>query len=60
MRSIYSISWSKGSEDSETELIATGASDNRICVFEMNKKDLLESHNESVSYNTLAKKNMAH
>ena len=60
MRSIYSISWSKGKGDQDSELIATGASDNRICVFEMSKKDLLDTQNESVSYNTLAQKNMAH
>ena len=43
MRSIYSISWSKAWQNQDTELIATGASDNRICIFQMSKKDLLEN-----------------
>ena len=60
MRSIYSISWSKALQNQDSELIATGSSDNRICVFEVSKKDLLENSNENVSYNTLVQKNMAH
>ena len=45
IRSIYSISWA-GS------FIATGASDNRICVFELNKEDL--KGEEAFRYNVVA------
>lgn len=38
MRSIYSISWTQqGEGEQSSELIATGAADNRICVFEISK-----------------------
>ena len=46
MRSIYSISWSKGPvANGSSESIATGAADNRICVFEVNKNDLSDEKN---------------
>ena len=55
MRSIYAISWIENEDDS---LIATGAADNRICVFEIDKSDMENS--ESFAYNVIAKQNMAH
>ena len=45
MRSIYSISWTKGGENQpQQDLIATGAADNRICVFEISRKSLYEQN----------------
>ena len=50
MRSIYSISWTKGGENQpQQDLIATGAADNRICVFEISRKSLYEQN--SFEYN---------
>lgn len=53
MRSIYSISWSGETQNGNSELIATGAADNRICVFEVSKKDLDNDQNQSFAFNTL-------
>ena len=41
-------------------MIATGAADNRICIFEINKNDLIDEKNQNLSYNTLVQQNMAH
>jgi hypothetical protein len=53
MRSIYSISWSGETPNGNSELIATGAADNRICVFEVSKKDLDNDQNQNFAFNTL-------
>lgn len=48
IRSIYSISWSK---TNDLDLIATGAADNRICVFEISRQSLFEE--QHFNYNVL-------
>jgi len=49
MRSIYSISWTQTPQNSD--LIATGAADNKICVYEINRESL--SGDGNFEYNIL-------
>ena len=54
LRSIYSIDWN------ESDNIVTAGSDNRICVFEVNREELEDDSVNSIAYNQITCINMAH